>query len=137
MTSRKEPNNIVAIAVSVMAIALPMVVGACSVLGIPSGPCKDAAREWGPEFRVAASFATTVGRVRDVLPTSTGIIPAQESDTTPAFLCYLDGEFPKAPPPVNGVIQPSYDRGIVVVVGDFHSLLMAGYRSDVLIEDPN
>lgn len=77
MTSRKEPNNIVAIAVSVMAIALPMVVGACSVLGIPSGPCKDAAREWGPEFRVAASFATTVGRVRDVLPTSTGIIPAQ------------------------------------------------------------
>jgi len=137
VTSRKEPNNLVTTAISVMAIVLAMVAAACSILGVASRPCLDAAEEWGPDFRVAASFATTVGRVRAEIPTSTGIIPAAESDTTSAFICYLDGEFPKGPPPVNGVIQTSYDRGIVVVVGEFQALVTAGYRRNVPIRDPN
>jgi hypothetical protein len=120
-------------------LALVILATACSK---PSGPaaraCDRVAAISGGVYTVAGSFATTVGRVRDVIPTSRGIIPREWQDASVAVICYLDGEWAKGPPPVNGVIQPSFDRGVSVVIGGhFFGPLLLGYRNRIEIRDPN
>ena len=91
----------------------------------------------GPDFRVAGSFATTVARVRGLLPAESQMIPLGIPGETSASLCYLDGPVSHGPPPVNGVVQPSFDRAAVVVVGDAAYLVAAGYQDRLALRDPN
>src|ERR1700693_4718150 len=83
-----------------------------------SAACATQSTDMGPDFRVAGSFATTVARVRGLLPAESQMIPLGIPGETSASLCYLDGPVSHGAPPVNGVVQPSFDRAAVVVVGD-------------------
>jgi hypothetical protein len=84
---------------------------------------------------VAASFATTVGAIRSdpqlhVKPERRSAVP----DNHPAALYFIDGQIPKAPPPLPSHPAPSpFDRAVIDGQPD---LLMAGYRDRVPIQAP-
>ena len=121
-----------------MALSVSVLTGACSILGLgASAACERAAAQWDSHPTVAAAFSTTVGRVWGMMPSENGVVASGAKDGTRAYLCYLDGEIPKAPPPANGVVQPSFDRSVVVVTDEHAVLVMAGYRDRVPILDPN
>ena len=108
-----------------------------AVQGLVQGPCGAAAAQWGSGITIVGVFASTAGRIREAVSSSGGVIPQPVSDDAPAVLCYLDGEFPKAPPPDGPVVHPNYDRAMVVVVGDFVGVLQLGYKATLEIRDPN
>ena len=91
------------------------------------GACAAVAPEW--DGTVAAAFETTLGRIRSQMDT-----PAQWAavpDSNQAFLCYIDGSIPKAPPG-----GPPFDRAVVVVVNGLFSLIRAGYSTQLPIASP-
>ena len=48
-----------------------------------------------------------------------------------------DGQIPKGPPPgTDGTIPPSFDRAVVVIVGQNTIFVSAGYSQDLPIQDP-
>lgn len=71
-----------------------------------------------------------------MLPTSAGLLPADLPAASSAFICYVDGDFPKAPPPDGDHIFPNYDRGVIVVSGDVSVLVQAAYKRDLPVVDP-
>ena len=115
--------------------AIVLILAGCSWVGL-GGRCVDAAAEFGEGFTVAAAFTTTVGAVRDFQPSSLELVAGWD-DSQDAMICYLDGPFPKAPPPHDGVRPRSADRGIVLVVDDSAIPLVLGYQERITIRDPN
>jgi len=57
-------------------------------------------------------------------------------EDTPAAACYLDGPVPKAPPPaMDGTVQPSFDRRLVIATeGAASFMVSAGYRDNMPAE---
>jgi hypothetical protein len=103
-----------------------------------SGPCGKVAARWGADFVVAGSFATTVGRVRDAYPNSRGLVDASTPDSSSALVCFVDGDFPLAPPPdgASASNPPDYDRAAILSIGEFVTLLQAGYRDRMPVRFP-
>lgn len=115
--------------------------GSAAPMPTPSTPvaspaaCLTAAA--GYEGSVAAAFASSVGAIRDLPavaknPQLDSFAPTQE-----ATVCYIDGEIAKGPPlPANGTVPPSFDRAVVVVVGDKQIPVAFGYRRSLPIQAP-
>ncbi len=98
--------------------------------GVVSDPCTAAAQSVGG--KVAASFNTTIAKLRAMPQLSVQPQLASYADTQAVALCYVDGAIPKGPPPgPDGSIPPSYDRAVFVVVGGHYQFLMAWYREDL------
>jgi hypothetical protein len=96
-----------------------------------SSTCVDVARDYGAEFQVVGSFATTVAGIRALTP---GGAPERWPDLPPeqaAVLCYLDGPVPKSPPGGN-----PYDRALVGVTPGHSELTIAGYRDQLPVLAP-
>lgn len=112
--------------------------GACSELSFgpshseaPSPPLACAKLAQDDKGIVAAFFTATVGAIKrlpavDDSPQLTGY-----ADEQVATVCYVDGNVPKAPPPRGGSIAPSYDRAVMVVVGDTAMQVTLGYKTDI------
>ena len=118
----------------VKAALAALVVTGCAPLPAPEpvAVCREQARVYGEDFRVAGSFATTVGRLRSISPME----PEPElwpelSNDAPAVACYLDGSVPGAPPGGD-----PYDRALVGVSGEHADLILAGYREELTVEAP-
>jgi hypothetical protein len=96
----------------------------------PSTGCVTAARNYNGQ--VVAFTVTTFGVVRNYSavrddPRLTGV-----SLDAPAYVCYIDGQIGKAPPPLpNATPWPPYDRVVVVAVGNTSDLVTAGYRQSL------
>ena len=88
--------------------------------------CDRVAPDWNGQ--TVGAFATTLGRVRNAYPLQAWLGVANESL---AIVCFVDGSIPKAPE--GG--EP-YDRAVVVVVNGDAELVLAGYRTQVLIRAP-
>lgn len=113
--------------------------------------CQVAVQQWGGT--PAAAHSMTVAEVRAYMkdPHGAGNDPAAPrpggayqypagwdglQDDTPATACYLDGPVPKGPPPaVNGTVQPSFDRRLVIATEGAESFMVsAGYRGNMPAE---
>lgn len=93
-------------------------------------PCSPLAADYNGT--VAGAFHTTVGIVRGMTAIKDNPQLAGYVDSDPAWLCYIDGEIPKGP--ASGAV--SFDRAILVVVGDQAYFIAAGYRQSMTIETP-
>ncbi len=120
------------------AAALLLFVGlslsACSALTDDSSArvCAAEAEDFGPEFRVAGSFTTTVGRLRSLEPRVSS--PERWPDLAAAHaavVCFLDGPVAFSPP---GGQQ--YDRAVVGVADSRAEMLMAGYKTNIPVRAP-
>ena len=84
-----------------------------------------------------AAFRSTVGAIRG-LPAvhdnpQLGEYPADEEAT----VCYVDGRVAKSPPPpASGTPYPSFNRTVLVVVGDDLYFVTAGYQDRIEIVAP-
>jgi hypothetical protein len=86
---------------------------------------------------VSAAFTSTIGAIQK-LPTVAGNsqLNGYSSDQS-ATVCYIDGQIPKGPPPgTSGTIPPSFDRAVVVVVGQDTIFVAAGYSQNLPIQAP-
>jgi hypothetical protein len=95
--------------------------------------CRVLARDYSGS--VVAAFSGTLGAIR-LLP-EVGDNPqlAGHEDGEPATVCYVDGSIPKGPPPMeDGSIPPSFDRAVMVVVGDEAFTIALGYRERIPIQ---
>ena len=108
---------------------------ACEVFG--AGPavaaCAQSARDYSGTL--VASLHTSVGAVRDLVPGR--VQPERWPDLArdqPAFLCYIDAEIAKGPPPgPDGEIPDSFNRAVIGIAGGRSELIMAGYRDQIPI----
>jgi hypothetical protein len=124
-------------------VLLSFVLGACTGLPAPgSGAtalqppagCRSADDDSGS---VAAAFASNVGAIRRLPAVANNAQLSAYADDEAATVCYIDGEIPKAPPPPSsGSIPPSFDRAVVVVVGDEGYFIAAGYQQGLSIQAP-
>lgn len=113
--------------------------------------CQVAAQQWGGT--PAASHSMTVAEVRAFMEDPHGaskdptaprpVGPYQYPagwdglpEETPAAACYLDGPVPKGPPPaMDGTVQPSFDRRLVIATeGAASFMVSAGYRDNLPAE---
>ncbi len=100
-------------------------------------PCSPLARDYNGT--VAGAFQTTVGIVRNMTAVKDNPQVARYADSDPAWVCYIDGEIPKGPPPPpdpSATIPPSFDRALLVVAGNQTYFIAAGYRQSMSIEAP-
>ena len=101
--------------------------------------CELQAGEYGPDFVVVVAFATTVTQVRALEPTPR--TPQRWPDLAgdhSATVCYLDGPFPKSPPPgPNGEVQRSFDRAVIAVADEAHvEMIVASYQEFLPVGQP-
>jgi ABC-type Fe3+-hydroxamate transport system substrate-binding protein len=107
-------------------------VAGCSPSAQPSPPSGCVAAAGDYNGRVAAVSTTTLAVVRGYPPVANDARLAAVDPTTTAYVCYIDGEIPKAPPPgPNDTPWPPFDRAVVVSVGNVLDFVMAGYRDNV------
>jgi hypothetical protein len=86
---------------------------------------------------VAASFHSTVGAIRQLPAVANNAQLVDHADGEEAAVCYIDGQIPKGPPrPLSGTIPPSFDRAVLVVVGDQAYFIAAGYEQSLPILAP-
>jgi hypothetical protein len=115
--------------------------------GSAHAACETSAGDWGGT--VVGAFPLTVAEVRTYMdaPQGAGEVPAAPrpgayeypagwdglEEDTPAAACYLDGPVPKGPPPaMDGTIQPSFDRRLVIVAEGVKSFMVsAGYMDNM------
>jgi Tfp pilus assembly protein PilW len=94
--------------------------------------CSEQATAFGPAFRVAAAFDTTVGLIRALYPRGqnpnlwSGLAAEQD-----AVLCYLDGPVAKSPP--GGT---PFDREVIGVASGEAEFIIAGYRTSLPTKAP-
>jgi len=119
----------------IVAVLIPTLLASCSP-SLAAEQCNRAAADWGPDFETVGAFETTAGRIRLVLPSSVGLLPPEVPDDATAFVCYVDGDFPKAPAPDGDRVFPNYDRGLIVMSGDVIVLVQAAYRNEMPIRNP-
>ena len=78
---------------------------------------------------IAAFFYAPLGAIKHLSAVGSNPQLAGYSDDEPATVCYIDGNIPKGPPPGrNGSVPPSYDRDVMVVVGDNAFQIALGYK---------
>lgn len=88
---------------------------------------------------VAAAFFSTVGAIRRLPAVDNNPQLAGYADGQPATVCYIDGQIPKGPGPPDdpsATIPLSFDRAVLVIVGQNAIFIAAGYRQDLLIQAP-
>jgi hypothetical protein len=88
---------------------------------------------------VAAAFPSTVGAIRRLPAVRDNPQLAGFAADQPATVCYIDGQIPKGPPPPDdpsATIPPSFDRAVLVVVGQTSVFIAAGYRQNMPIQAP-
>jgi hypothetical protein len=131
-----------AAAVVATALLVAVLIGLLPPTPVPVGPSPSASGGPGetpctalaPDYNgtVAAAFRTTVGMVRGMTAIKDNPQVAGYAESDPAWLCYIDGEIPKAP--ASGA--PSFDRAVLVVIGNHTYFIAAGYRQSMPIETP-
>jgi hypothetical protein len=128
---------------SVIAILVAALLAACglsprdtaSATEAPPAACITAAHD--DQGMVAASYRSTVGVIQQ-LPYARGDPQlADHAASEEATVCYIDGHIPKGPPPPSsGTNPPSFDREVLVVIGDQSYPLVLGYQRDIPIQIP-
>jgi len=102
-------------------------------LGGAPAACLSAARD--DNGTVVAFFSSTVGAIRKLPTAVQNQNLAAHADSEAATVCYIDGEIPKGPPPpISGTVPPSFDRAVMVVVGEDAFMVAAGYRQNLPIQ---
>lgn len=97
--------------------------------------CLSAAQDY--QGTVSAAFTSTVGAIRKLPAVADNPQLDGYSSDDVATVCYIDGEIPKGPPPgTSGTIPPSFDRAVLVVVGQSTFLVAAGYRQNLPTQAP-
>jgi hypothetical protein len=86
---------------------------------------------------VSAAFTSTVSAIQKLPAVANNPQLDGYSSDQAATVCYIDGQIPKGPPPgTSGTIPPSFDRAVVVVVGQDTIFISAGYSQDLPIQAP-
>lgn len=86
---------------------------------------------------VVAAFTTTVAEIQQLPVVGDSALLAEYAGEQAATLCYVDGELSEdAAPAPSGTASPSFDRAMLVVVGDATVLVWRGYQSEMLIQAP-
>lgn len=110
-------------------------VGSASLATSPPSGCATAARD--DQGTVAAFYNSTVAAIRRLPAVNDNPQLAGYEGQQPATVCYIDGQIPKGPPPpMSGTTPPSYDRAVIVVVGDTSLFMAAGYRTSLPTQRP-
>jgi hypothetical protein len=113
-----------------MALLAALVLAGCSSRAAPSAspPCAAAAEAYNGQVVGFEATTLSVARGFSVIagdPRLSALAP-----TEPAYVCFIDGQIPKAPPPLPGETPaPPFDRAMVVAVGTVSDLIEAGYRT--------
>lgn len=88
---------------------------------------------------VTAFFASTVGAIRAVPAARNDEQLATYPSDGAASICYIDGQIPKGPPippDPSATVPPSFDRAVLVVIGQDTFMVAAGYRQNLPIKAP-
>jgi hypothetical protein len=85
---------------------------------------------------VAATFPSTVAAIRRLPAVADNPQLAGYAEGEEATVCYIDGQVPKGPPPVEGTPRPPFDRAVLVAVGDETYVVSAGYSESLPIQAP-
>lgn len=101
-----------------------------------AGPCGAVAAKWGQDFSVVGSFETTTGRLREAYPDTKTLIDPSIPDSTPALLCFVDGDFPITGPPQAGGQGAGYGRAIIASIAGVATLLEASERERLPVQFP-
>ena len=124
-----------------ISLLLPAIVAACSVGGVASvnaevpASCLTTAHD--DNGTVAAAFESTVGAIRQLPAIANNPQLAGYAGDEDATVCYIDGDIPKGPPPPpSGTIPPSFNRAVLVVVGDQTYTVTLGYSENIPIRAP-
>jgi hypothetical protein len=114
------------------ALLLTLVLAGCAFLRTgPAQICDGVARDYGPEFRVVGSFATTVGKIRSLEPGATPARWPELAAGQDAVLCYVDGPVPKSLPGGD-----PFDRAVIAIAPGHSELIMAGYQDRLPVRAP-
>jgi hypothetical protein len=135
------------------AIVASLLIGACGTTGPADGAITGFDREalphcerstWAAHRQVVGAFSSTAAAIvhwQETRHGPTGPQPISSfrsrSPSDVVYVCYLDGFFPKAPPPPpSGPPHPSFDRIIVLVAPGLDQLDSAGYQQRMSIVRP-
>lgn len=109
--------------------------GSANTAPSPPAGCLTTAHD--DQGTVAAFYNSTVAAIRRLPAVADNPQLAGYADQEPATVCYIDGQIPKGPPPpISGTIPPSFDRAVIVVVGDTTIFVAAGYRTNLPTQSP-
>jgi hypothetical protein len=119
-----------------------LVVMACSTLPVsssataaPPDACTQVATD--DQGNVVAFFSAPLDAIKRLPAVNSNPQLAGFPDDASAIVCYVDGDVPKGPPPrPSGSIPPSFDRDVLVVVGDSAFQVAPGYKAALPIESP-
>jgi hypothetical protein len=115
-----------------LALPLALILAGCAFLRVgPVQICEGVARDYGPEFRVVGSFATTVGKIRSLEPGATPARWPELAAGQDAVLCYVDGPVPKSLPGGD-----PFDRAVIAIAPGHSELIMAGYQDRLPVRAP-
>lgn len=96
--------------------------------------CTDHADAYGADpVEVVGAYRTDLSRVRAMSDAEPQLF-AGTPDSAVAVVCYVDGEFDRAPAPAAG--GDPYDRAVYAVVDDVVELIVMGYRDSLPVVAP-
>jgi hypothetical protein len=111
-------------------IAIILVASACSGRTAAENTCL--AHPYNPPTELVGAFEADAS---DVYARTSGDISAPRHDPDErAVFCYVDGEFPKGPPPGSELGPP--DRALYAVIGDDVIPIKLGYRDSMPVVEP-
>jgi hypothetical protein len=108
-----------------------VLLAACTPVAVQT--CREGLSPLEEGRQVVAGYETTVGYLRATSGRDLSAWSELEDDR-PAALCYVDGDFAKAPPP--GSSGRSYDRGLFAVSDGRSELLVLGYQDSMPTNAP-
>ena len=124
-----------------LALVLPALLAACSVGGTATSnaqvPASCLTTAHDDNGTVAATFHSTIGVIRRLPAVANNPQLASYAEDEEATICYIDGQIPKGPPPpASRTIPPSFDRAVLVVVGDQTYPVTLGYSENIPVQAP-